>query len=61
MASEGTTKRFPLHRGDQEVNPKPSFPTVEEETLAYWDADDTFKKSVENRAAGDKGSNEFVF
>ena len=29
--------------------------------LAYWDADDTFRASVENRPSGENGENEFVF
>jgi len=31
------------------VNPKQSFPTLERETLAYWKANNTFKKSLEIR------------
>ena len=29
--------------------------------LAYWEADDTFRASVEQRDAGEDGANEFVF
>ena len=29
--------------------------------LAYWEADDTFRASVEQRDAGENGANEFVF
>ncbi len=54
-------KRFPLHRAALEVDAKPSLPKIEEEILSYWKEDDTFKKSVEQRAAGARGSNEFVF
>lgn len=54
-------KRFPLHRATLEVDAKPSLPQIEEEILAYWKSDDTFKKSVQERAAGASGSNEFVF
>jgi len=43
------------------VPSNPRFPRVEEGVLAYWEADDTFRASVENRAAGERGSNEFVF
>ena len=43
------------------VPSSPSFPVIEERVLAYWHADDTFRASVENRPAGDNGSNEFVF
>ncbi len=53
--------RFPLHREDLEVNPKPSFPEVETETLQYWQDENTFAKSVEQRPSGKDGENEFVF
>lgn len=43
------------------VDPQPRFPALEEAVLARWQADDTFARSVANRPAGDKGSNEFVF
>ena len=40
---------------------KPHFPAIEEAVLAYWESDDTFRASVEQREAGLDGSNEFVF
>lgn len=40
---------------------KPHFPEIEEAVLAYWEADDTFRASVEQREAGADGGNEFVF
>jgi len=43
------------------VPSRPIFPEIEERVLAYWAADDTFRASVENRPAGEKGANEFVF
>ena len=43
------------------VPASPRFPEIEEQVLAYWAADDTFRASVENRPAGENGSNEFVF
>lgn len=43
------------------VPAQPSFPAIEERVLAYWEADDTFRASVEQREAGADGSNEFVF
>lgn len=49
------TKYYP------EIQAKADFPALEQEILNYWRADDTFKKSVANRAAGEKGSNEYVF
>jgi isoleucyl-tRNA synthetase len=39
----------------------PRFPSIEERVLAYWEADDTFRASVEQRDAGENGDNEFVF
>ncbi|HEY3016111.1 MAG TPA: isoleucine--tRNA ligase [Nocardioides sp.] len=46
---------------DQSVPSSPKFPEIEERVLAYWKDDDTFRASVEQRDAGEDGSNEFVF
>jgi isoleucyl-tRNA synthetase len=43
------------------VPASPRFPAIEEDVLAYWEADDTFRASVANRPEGEAGSNEFVF
>ncbi|GAA1918598.1 isoleucine--tRNA ligase [Nocardioides lentus] len=43
------------------VPPSPRFPDIEQRVLDYWDADDTFRASVEQRDAGADGSNEYVF
>ncbi|MDC4233162.1 isoleucine--tRNA ligase [Actinomyces sp. B33] len=51
---------YPRHR-DTEVDASPSFPQMEGETLAFWAADDTFRRSIASRDAGANGSNEFVF
>ncbi|MGO3796345.1 MAG: class I tRNA ligase family protein, partial [Pauljensenia sp.] len=51
---------YPRHR-DTEVEANASFPRMEEDTLAYWKADDTFRRSVEERPTGRDGDNEFVF
>jgi len=37
------------------------FPALEERVLAYWKDDDTFQASIDQRDAGEHGSNEFVF
>lgn len=58
--TEKTSAQYPLHR-DGAVEATPSFPQMEEATLAYWKANDTFKRSISNRPAGENGSNEFVF
>ena len=39
----------------------PRFPQIEEAVLAYWEQDGTFQASIDNRDAGEAGSNEFVF
>ncbi len=44
-----------------EIQAKADFPAIERDVLAYWREDDTFKKSVEHRPAGENGSNEYVF
>lgn len=51
---------YPRHR-DNEVDASPSFPQMEDETLAFWADNDTFRKSIEARPAGEGGQNEFVF
>jgi len=52
---------YPLHRNTRGVQASPHLPAMEEEVLAYWKDDDTFKASIEQREAGENGSNEFVF
>ena len=49
------------HTGTTGVASSPRFPDIEEAVLAYWEADDTFRASVEQREAGAGGGNEFVF
>ncbi|MDN6794876.1 MAG: isoleucine--tRNA ligase, partial [Propionibacterium sp.] len=51
---------YPRHR-DTEVEASASFPRMEEDTLAYWKSDDTFRKSIQERPTGRNGDNEFVF
>ncbi|MBU3703566.1 MAG: isoleucine--tRNA ligase [Ilumatobacteraceae bacterium] len=43
------------------VDPQPNFPALEGAVQAFWEADRTFVASVDQRPAGDNGSNEFVF
>lgn len=49
------------HTDATTVASSPRFPEIEEAVLAYWEADDTFRASVEQREAGTDGANEFVF
>ncbi|WP_432477270.1 isoleucine--tRNA ligase [Nocardioides sp. GXQ0305] len=43
------------------VPSSPRFPAIEEAVLRYWDADDTFRASIDRRDPGENGDNEFVF
>ncbi|MEV4416851.1 isoleucine--tRNA ligase [Catellatospora sp. NPDC049609] len=53
---------YPLHDAAAEgVTASPDLPGLERRVLDYWAADKTFTASVEQRDAGAKGSNEFVF
>jgi isoleucyl-tRNA synthetase len=42
-----------------EIVASPSFPALEEQTLAFWKADDTFRASIAQRA--EQGADEWVF
>lgn len=44
-----------------DVDPRPNFPQLEEAILARWAKDNTFQESIDQRPAGEHGSNEFVF
>jgi isoleucyl-tRNA synthetase len=37
-----------------EIVPSPSFPAIEEQVLAFWEKDNTFTASIEQRADGDE-------
>ncbi|MCT1603000.1 isoleucine--tRNA ligase [Kocuria sp. p3-SID1433] len=45
----------------REVPASPRFPQIEERVLEYWKRDGTFQASIDQRSAGENGSNEFVF
>jgi len=55
MSSKPTAKPYP------DVDPSPDFAAIERRILERWREDGTFQSSVENRPAGEKGENEFVF
>jgi isoleucyl-tRNA synthetase len=44
-----------------DVEPSPNLPALEERILGSWERERTFQKSIDQRPAGDRGSNEFVF
>ncbi|MDN4479650.1 isoleucine--tRNA ligase [Demequina muriae] len=48
---------YPQHRPGSEVPASPSFPSIEEDVLAYWKSDGTFQASIDNRET----AQEFVF
>ncbi|MFD0820010.1 isoleucine--tRNA ligase, partial [Micromonospora zhanjiangensis] len=53
---------YPLHDHNAAgVAASPDLPAVEGRVLEHWTADKTFEASVENRPAGDRGGNEYVF
>ncbi len=43
------------------VDPKPSFPRIEEKILERWRKEAVFEASVEQRDHGERGANEYVF
>lgn len=45
----------------QGVPSSPRFPEIEEHVLEYWERDQTFQASIDQRPAGEDGANEFVF
>jgi isoleucyl-tRNA synthetase len=54
-AAKAARKPYP------EVDPSPKLPALEERILEFWERDRTFQKSLDQRPAGDRGNNEFVF
>ncbi|WP_166971470.1 isoleucine--tRNA ligase [Brevibacterium atlanticum] len=43
------------------LSSSPNFPAIEDAVLAYWQEDDTFTASIDQRDPGENGENEFVF
>ncbi|GAB3219058.1 isoleucine--tRNA ligase [Glycomyces halotolerans] len=52
---------YPLDDPARGVPASPNLPEVERRVLDFWAKDDTFNASIEARAAGENGANEFVF
>ncbi|MFI5491659.1 isoleucine--tRNA ligase [Actinoplanes sp. NPDC051859] len=52
---------YPQHTDAAGVPASPDLPAVERAVLEHWTADKTFEASVEQRPAGQNGSNEYVF
>ena len=55
MSERGAKKHYP------EVEASPDFPALELRVLERWRKQRTFERSVEQRPAGAKGENEYVF
>ena len=64
-STKSKTKAKPA--GDQkenpyrEVDPSPNFAAIERRILEQWEAEGTFRASIDNRPEGENGDNEFVF
>ena len=43
------------------LSASPNFPAIEDAVLRYWQDDDTFQASIDQRDPGENGENEFVF
>jgi isoleucyl-tRNA synthetase len=52
---------YPKHTDAAGVPASPDLPAVERAVLDHWAADKTFEASVDQRPAGENGSNEYVF
>ena len=52
---------YPKHTAADGVPASPDLPAVERAVLEHWAADETFEASVDERPAGENGSNEYVF
>ncbi|HWS39601.1 MAG TPA: isoleucine--tRNA ligase [Actinoplanes sp.] len=52
---------YPKHSDATGVPASPDLPGVERAVLEHWAADKTFEASVDQRPAGENGSNEYVF
>jgi isoleucyl-tRNA synthetase len=50
---------YPKHSKNASVQPSPSFPNLEREVLEYWEKDQTFQASIDQRV--DQNAEEFVF
>src|SRR5690349_17011433 len=52
---------YPKHTDAAGVPASPDLPAVERAVLEHWAADKTFEAAVDQRPAGERGSNEYVF
>ena len=52
-----TKEQVAVSASPQQPSAHPNFPAMELEILKFWEQDDTFQASVDNRPAGENGSN----
>ncbi|HEX6257156.1 MAG TPA: isoleucine--tRNA ligase [Euzebyales bacterium] len=52
---------YPIDDPTRDVSAAASWPAIERRILEHWATDGTFEASVEQRPAGEHGSNEYVF
>jgi isoleucyl-tRNA synthetase len=52
---------YPIDDPTRDVSAAASWPAIERRILEHWATDETFEASVEQRPAGEHGSNEYVF
>ena len=43
------------------MSSSPDFPALEKDVLKFWNDNNIFQESIDNREAGKNGENEFVF
>jgi len=55
MSRKATDNPYP------DVDPSPNLPALEERILDSWEREGTFQKSIDQRPAGKRGDNEYVF
>lgn len=59
--SQGVYPKAVVEGSARKVSASPDFPKAEEQTIAYWDKDRTFQKSLDERPTGENADNEFIF
>src|ERR1700735_4640006 len=51
---------YPRHAPGASIPASPALPQIERDVLGYWAGDKTFQASIDARAPGPAGANEFV-
>ncbi|HLS16182.1 MAG TPA: isoleucine--tRNA ligase [Beutenbergiaceae bacterium] len=61
QANHHEANHYPRHTDTSGVPASPDLPALERQVLAYWEQDQTFQASIDQRDAGTDGVNEYVF